>query len=202
MRVATQNRIYRFGRFTFDPHLRRLTRGARVVALHDRSMDVLVVLLDHAGEFVSKRLGYRLLVTESSSAASSSADTADADLSADFSPDFSPHFSIDELLEPHRAFITGLAAIETLGRDAVARAHDAFAEALRLCPDDAASHAEQTRVNERCFSVVMWESPGSFTRLLSGHLSVLGSIVLNCVQSSSECTSRSTRSTSGQTVTG
>ena len=48
--------------------------------------------------------------------------------------------SLDALLAPYRAFVEGRAALETLDRDAIARARAAFAEALRAEPDYAAAH--------------------------------------------------------------
>src|SRR5579863_7627948 len=46
---------YRFGEFTFDPAERRLVRGSRPVALSPKTLDVLLVLLQRAGELVGKQ---------------------------------------------------------------------------------------------------------------------------------------------------
>src|SRR5438876_9279881 len=48
--------------------------------------------------------------------------------------------AFDAVLHPHRIFIDGRAALETLDRDEVARARQAFAEALRAAPDLVAAH--------------------------------------------------------------
>jgi tetratricopeptide (TPR) repeat protein len=48
--------------------------------------------------------------------------------------------SLDALLVPHRVFLEGRAALETLDREAVARARAAFTQALNAEPDYAAAH--------------------------------------------------------------
>ena len=47
---------------------------------------------------------------------------------------------LDALLAPHRAFIEGRAALETLEGDRVARARDVFEDALRSAPEYASAH--------------------------------------------------------------
>ena len=47
---------------------------------------------------------------------------------------------LDALLAPHRAWLEGRAALETLGRDEANAARDAFARALELAPDAAPVH--------------------------------------------------------------
>src|SRR5204863_6289451 len=48
--------------------------------------------------------------------------------------------AFDAVLRPHRVFIDGRAALETLDREGVARAREAFHEALRAAPDLLAAH--------------------------------------------------------------
>jgi DNA-binding winged helix-turn-helix (wHTH) protein len=45
---------YRFGPFELDPGRRRLTRGREPVSVSDRQVDVLLLLVEHAGHIVSK----------------------------------------------------------------------------------------------------------------------------------------------------
>ena len=48
--------------------------------------------------------------------------------------------AFDAVLYPHRAFVDGRAALETLDRDAVLRARDAFEQALGVSPDLVSAH--------------------------------------------------------------
>ena len=154
-----------FGRFELDPTRRRLISSGEPVAISDRQLDVLLVLVARAGQIVSKedllqagwkdvavgdnsleqaisilrrvlgahpsgapyietlaRRGYRFGVAVSRQAARES----DAGL--------------DALLAPHRAFIEGRAALESLEVDAIARARDVFEGAVRNVPDHASAH--------------------------------------------------------------
>jgi DNA-binding winged helix-turn-helix (wHTH) protein len=150
--------IYCFGPFRLDVSARKLTRESAPIPLPDRHVDVLLRLLAHPGETVDKealvqaawpdvavtdnsleqaistlrkhtipiatvpRRGYRLTgeVTRQSAAAS------DADL--------------DALLAPHRAWLEGRAALETLAVQNVAGAARAFAAVLEASPHYAAAH--------------------------------------------------------------
>jgi DNA-binding winged helix-turn-helix (wHTH) protein len=150
--------IYCFGTFRLDASSRTLTREAAPIPLPDRHVDVLLRLLAHPGETVDKealvqaawpdvavtdnsleqaistlrkhaipidtvpRRGYRLTgeVTREVAAAS------DADL--------------DALLAPHRAWLEGRAALETLAVQNVAGAARAFASVLEASPHHAAAH--------------------------------------------------------------
>jgi DNA-binding winged helix-turn-helix (wHTH) protein len=159
LHVRTEGQIYRFGPFELDSGRRRLTRGRDQVWLPDRQMDVLVRLVESAGRIVSKdalvegawqglavtdntivqtvrrlrqtlgeqpdggsyletsvRQGYRFVASvERGSTASS----GDGGLAA---------------LAPYLAFVDGSAALETLGRDAVGHARQAFEAVLRADP--------------------------------------------------------------------
>jgi DNA-binding winged helix-turn-helix (wHTH) protein len=157
---------YTFGPFHLDARSRRLTRGDDVVPISDRHFEVLLRLLAHAGQVVSKdtliraawsdvavtdnsleqiisslrrtlgpapppatayvetlaRRGYRFAVPTTSSASRQSDETLAA------------------LLAPYRAMVDGRAALETLDREAVARACRTFEEITRLSPDFAQGH--------------------------------------------------------------
>jgi DNA-binding winged helix-turn-helix (wHTH) protein/Flp pilus assembly protein TadD len=157
--------VYRFGPFQLDSGRRRLLRGDDPVLLPDRHLEILLQLTANAGHTISKddliaaawqdvavadnsieqaisslrktlgtqadggqyietltRRGYRF------SAAVERGKPRESDA------------SLDALLAPYRAFVEGRAALETLDRDAVARARAAFAEALRAEPDYSAAH--------------------------------------------------------------
>jgi DNA-binding winged helix-turn-helix (wHTH) protein/Tfp pilus assembly protein PilF len=154
-----------FGDFTIDARRKRLLRGGDVVELSEHQFDVLAHLVAHAGDVVSKdalieaawpdvavtdnsleqaisivrralgdtsrkpriiqtvpRRGYRFAADVSRSEAR----TSDAELEA--------------LLEPYRAWVEGRAALETLERDAVLRAEQAFTLVVERAPDYAAGH--------------------------------------------------------------
>jgi DNA-binding winged helix-turn-helix (wHTH) protein len=157
--------IYAFGPFTLDAGARRLLREGRPVSVTDRQIDVLVALVERAGEVVSKerlletgwqdvavgdnsleqaisalrralgpadegapyietqaRRGYRFRAAVTRSVAR----TSDADL--------------DALIAPHRAFVEGRAALETLEWDAVTRARTVFAGVVKALPHYASGH--------------------------------------------------------------
>lgn len=153
-----------FHSFELDPARRRLTSAGEPVGISDRQLDVLLLLVARAGQIVSKddllqagwndvavgdnsleqaisilrrilgahptgtyietvaRRGYRFGVAVTRTAPRES----DAGL--------------DALLAPHRAFIEGRAALESLERDQVARAREVFQGALTSVPDHASAH--------------------------------------------------------------
>jgi DNA-binding winged helix-turn-helix (wHTH) protein len=45
---------FQFGAHVFDPHTGRLTRGGERVPLQDRPLELLALLLEHAGEIVTR----------------------------------------------------------------------------------------------------------------------------------------------------
>lgn len=157
--------LHTFGPFQLDSQRRRLTRTGEPVSVSDRQIDILLLLLAHAGQVVSKdalvqaawkdvavadnsleqaisglrralgepegggryietlaRRGYRLAVTATTSAGRQSDEVLAA------------------LLAPYRAFIEGRAALETLDRDAVAKAVPVFESITRVAPDDPSAH--------------------------------------------------------------
>ncbi len=154
-----------FEPFELDSARRRLTVSGEPVAVSERQLDVLLLLLARAGQIIAKddllqagwgdvavgdnsleqaisslrrllgrhlsgatvietipRRGYRFAAAVTRMAARES----DAGLEA--------------LLAPHRAFIEGRAALETLESDRVARAREVFADVLRSAPEYASAH--------------------------------------------------------------
>jgi DNA-binding winged helix-turn-helix (wHTH) protein len=156
---------YTFGDFIVDAAARRVTRGGEVVPVPDRHVGVLLHLLAHVGSLVSKdqliesawdglavtdnsleqaisglrrvlgdgpggtpyiqtvpRQGYRFTGTVTRTTARASDD------------------SLEALLAPHRAWIEGRAALETLEADQIVRARGVFEGVLRSAPDQASAH--------------------------------------------------------------
>ena len=149
-----------FQQFALDPARRRLTASGEPVAIPDRQLEILLVLVARDGQIVSKdelleagwkdvavgdnsleqvisslrrllgpgiietvsRRGYRFVAPITRAAARES----DAEL--------------DALLAPHRAFIEGRAALETLERDHVVRARQVFERAIESAPEHASAH--------------------------------------------------------------
>jgi DNA-binding winged helix-turn-helix (wHTH) protein len=153
-----------FGPFALDAVRRRLTKSGEPIAISERQLDVLLRLVTQAGQTVAKddlitaawpdvavadnsleqavsalrrilgpadgvafietipRRGYRFAATVERRAARET----DAGL--------------DALLAPHRAFVEGRAALETLEAGQVARALDVFESAVAAVPEYAAAH--------------------------------------------------------------
>jgi tetratricopeptide (TPR) repeat protein len=107
-----------------------LNAGWKDVAVGDNSLEQVISSLRRLlgssaqGTFIETvpRRGYRFTVPVARTAARES----DA--------------ALDALLAPHRAFVEGRAALETLEVDRVARAREVFEEALRTAPDHASAH--------------------------------------------------------------
>jgi DNA-binding winged helix-turn-helix (wHTH) protein len=157
--------IYRFGPFQLDSGRRRLLRGSDPVLLPDRHLEILLQLAANAGRTISKD-DLIAAAWQDVAVADNSIEQAISSLRkvlgscADGGPyietlsrrgyRFSAAVergkpresdaSLEALLAPYRAFVEGRAALETLDREALARACAAFAEALRAEPDDAAAH--------------------------------------------------------------
>jgi DNA-binding winged helix-turn-helix (wHTH) protein len=151
--------VFRFGPFTLDPRRRRLTRDDEPIAIPDRHLDILAALVSAPGAVLTKdaliavgwhdvavsdnsleqaisslrkalgrapdgtsyietlaRRGYRF----SGSVTSSAARADDA--------------ALDALLAPHRAFVEGRSALETLDREAIARARGVFERIVAAAP--------------------------------------------------------------------
>ena len=156
---------YSFDNIIVDAAARRVTRGGEVVPIPDRYVGVLLQLLGHAGSVVSKdqlialawnglavtdnsleqaisglrrilgdspagspyiqtvpRQGYRFTGTVTRTTARASDD------------------SLEALLAPHRAWIDGRAALETLEAEQIRRARGVFEGVVRSAPDQASAH--------------------------------------------------------------
>lgn len=157
---------YRFGPFCLDASARRLTRDETPIALSDRHVDVLLRLLAQPGEVVAKEALVQaawpdVAVTDNSlEQAISMLRRAVGDRPAEGGPYIETvprrgyRFSgavtreapkrtdaeLDALLAPHRAWLEGRAALETLAVQNVAAAERTFAAVLDTSPHHAAAH--------------------------------------------------------------
>jgi DNA-binding winged helix-turn-helix (wHTH) protein len=156
---------YTFGDYLVDASTRRLTRRGDVVPLPDRHVGVLLHLVAHAGTVITKdgliesawsglavtdnsleqaisglrrvlgdgpggepyiqtvpRQGYRFTGSVSRTTVRASDD------------------SLDALLAPHRAWIDGRAALESLAAEQIVRARQVFEGVLNSVPDQASAH--------------------------------------------------------------
>ena len=158
--AAKTSASFVFEPFELDPARRRLIASGEPVAVSERQFDVLLLLVARAGQIISKdellqvgwkdvavgdnsleqvisslrrllgtrhietvaRRGYRFAVPVTRIARRES------------------DVELDALLAPQRAFIEGVAALETLEGDRVARAREVFEVALRGAPDYASAH--------------------------------------------------------------
>jgi DNA-binding winged helix-turn-helix (wHTH) protein len=156
---------YAFDDFVVDAVARRVTRGGEVVPIPDRHIGVLLQLVAHAGTVVSKdqliaSAWDGLAVTDNSL---EQAISGLRRLLGD-SPAGSPYIqtvprqgyrfagavtrstarasddSLEALLAPHRAWIEGRAALETLEAEQIHRARGVFEGVLRSAPDQASAH--------------------------------------------------------------
>jgi DNA-binding winged helix-turn-helix (wHTH) protein len=157
---------FTFGPFELDPEARRLTRDGEPVALPERHLDILAHMVAHAGTVISKdalvEVGWRdVAVTDNSLEQAVSAlrrtlagDGSDSRTFIQTVPRQGYRFvaevvrktrresdaALDALLAPHRAWLDGQSALETLERARVAEAQQAFERAMRLSPDYPPSH--------------------------------------------------------------
>jgi DNA-binding winged helix-turn-helix (wHTH) protein len=153
--------VYSFGPFQADAATRRLIRDGGPVAVPERHFDILLQLLSHAGEVLSKNALIEgawkdVAVTDNSLEQAISGlrrilDQSGATPYIETVPRqgyrfgvpvtrSAPRYSVDALeamLAPHRAFVEGRAALETLERDAVTRARAVLEEVVRASPDHA-----------------------------------------------------------------
>jgi len=152
--------VYAFGSFEVDAAARRLTRGGELVPLPDRHVGVLIELVASPGSILSKdalihAVWRDVAVTDNSLEQAISAlrrivgDTAAGTPSIQTVARQGYRFvgevtrrasratdeALDELLAPHRAWVEGRAAIETLERDQIVRARAAFERVLASAPD-------------------------------------------------------------------
>jgi len=171
MSSATYNSLVPTGaRFVFepfelDPVRRRLTEAGEPIAISERQLDILLLLVVRAGQIVSKddllQAGWKDVAVGDNSleqAISSLRRFLGAHPSGVAYIETVPRrgyrfgaavtrmasresdAALDALLAPHRAFIEGRAALETLEGDPVARARDVFEGAVRSAPEYASAH--------------------------------------------------------------
>ena len=176
--------VYAFGRFELDAATRRLTRDGELVSIPDRHVGVLLELVAHAGTIISKdalieTVWRDVAVTDNSLEQAISALRRVLGDGGDGPPTIqtvarqgyrftaavtrlAPRASdatLDALLAPHRAWIDGRAALETLERDQIVRARSVFEGVLADAPDQASAHVgvanacvmqfEMTRTDEK-----------------------------------------------------
>ena len=157
--------LYSFGPFSLDSVTRRLTRGAEAIVISDRHIEILLHLVEHAGTTLGKDAlidaAWRdVAVTDNSLEQAISvlrrvlATEPSAGPFIETIPRRGYRFAapvtrevrresdaaLDALLAPHRAWLEGQNALETLDRDRVAEAQQAFARALQAAPDLAPPH--------------------------------------------------------------
>ena len=165
IRVRTGSHVYRFGPFELDASRRILSRGPEAVWLPDRHMDVLVLLAANAGQLVPKQAlfegAWRDVAVDDNSIAQAITGLRKALGTQQTGAPYietvvrrgyrflapveriqapTSDVALVALLDPHRAFVEGRAALETLDCHAVARARQAFGSALRAAPGLPAAH--------------------------------------------------------------
>jgi DNA-binding winged helix-turn-helix (wHTH) protein len=149
-----------FDQFELDPERRRLTRSGEPIAVSLRHLDVLLLLVARAGHIVAKddlvRAGWKDVAVSDNSLeqAISSLRRIVGRQCIETVPRRGYRFGVvveretrretdrelDALLAPHRAFIEGRAALETLEVHKVARARQVFETALSAMPDHPSPH--------------------------------------------------------------
>ena len=156
--------VYGFGSFQLDPTSRTLTRVGETVALTARQFDLLLLLVARAGQVLSKDALINaawagVAVTDNSVEQAVSAlrrilnshETGtyietQARRGYRFAVDVQrtdrrePDEALDALLAPHRAWIEGRAALETLERSQILHAREVFERVLAQVPDQASAH--------------------------------------------------------------
>jgi DNA-binding winged helix-turn-helix (wHTH) protein len=164
-RVSSRGTVYTFGPFELDGRARQLRRDGEELSLSDRYLSVLLHLATHAETVVAKdelvRAGWGdLAVTDNSLEQAISAlrrvlvpspdgqpyiETVPrqgyrlaAAVARTVSPDSDE--AIEVLLAPHRAWIDGRAALETLERGQILHAREVFAQVVAVTPDLAPAH--------------------------------------------------------------
>ncbi len=153
-----------FGAYQLDVASRRLTRDGAPVAVTARQFDLLVLLATHAGQLLSKdalidAAWQGIAVTDNSLEQAISSlrrmlgqpdGAAYIETQARRGYRFTaevrraerrePLEALDALLAPHRAWIEGRAALETLERSQIVHARHVFERVLRQVPDQASAH--------------------------------------------------------------
>jgi DNA-binding winged helix-turn-helix (wHTH) protein/cytochrome c-type biogenesis protein CcmH/NrfG len=161
---VSSDAVYEFGPFQLDARSNQLTRAGERVTIGDRHVSVLKQLVANAGSTVSKdaliaAAWEGVAVTDNSleqviSALRRLLGGAEGKPYLETVPRRGYRFAgevsrvvrresdqaLEALLAPHRAWIEGRAALETLERDQIAPARDLFESVLRSAPDQASAH--------------------------------------------------------------
>jgi DNA-binding winged helix-turn-helix (wHTH) protein len=186
---------YSFDGFVVDAAARRVTRGSDVVPIPDRHVGVLLHLLAHAGALVSKD---QLIESawEGLAVTDNSLEQAISGLrrALGAGPDGTPYIqtiprqgyrftglvtrttarasddALEALLAPHRAWIEGRAALETLEAEQIVRARGVFESVLRSAPDQASAHVGLANACIMQFEMTRAdESPDTAVLALAAH---------------------------------
>ena len=156
---------FSFDSFELDTFARRLTRDGQPIAIADRHFDVLYLLVRHAGELVPKEslvsAGWGdVAVTDNSLEQAISSlrrglgPRADGSHYIETVPRRGYRFtasaerriaratdeSLDALMAPHRVWMEGRAALESLEAEQIVRARRDFEQVLEAFPDHAMAH--------------------------------------------------------------
>ncbi len=154
---------FAFGPFELDPRGKRLLKDREPIALSSRQFDLLHALVSNAGTVISKdhliQVGWRDVAVSDNSLeqAVSALRRVLGGTSAEYIKTESRRgycftaavtrtvaresdADLDALLAPHRAWIEGRAALETLERDGIARARGVFESVLERMPEQASVH--------------------------------------------------------------
>jgi DNA-binding winged helix-turn-helix (wHTH) protein len=154
-----------FGPYELDPVRRRLSASGEPVSVSDRQLDVLLLLVARAGQIVAKQdlieAAWRDVAVGDNSLEQAISSLRRLLGTAPGGGHYIETLArrgyrfagpverrvvresdgvLDALLAPHRAFIEGRAALETLEAEQVARAVGVFEEALRTVPAYAPAH--------------------------------------------------------------
>jgi len=151
---------FAFGPYRLDVHARQLLKDDEPVALSARHLDLLAILVSRAGQVLSKdqliEAAWKdVAVTDNSLEQAISAlrkllgpDTIQTQARRGYR--FSAPVTryerresddmLDALLAPHRAWIEGRAALETLERDQIRHAREVFERVLAVAPEQASAH--------------------------------------------------------------
>jgi len=163
--TVSSGTVYSFGPFQLDTRSKRLTRDSERVGISERHVSVLQHLLANAGSIVSKdaliaAAWEDVAVTDNSLEQVISAlrrligDAPDGRPRLETVPRRGYRFAgdvsrvvpresdetLEALLAPHRAWIEGRAALETLERGQIVHARQAFEMVLGGAPDQASAH--------------------------------------------------------------
>ena len=156
--------LFLFGPFELDAATRQFTRNGAPVAMSPRQFDLLHLMVARAGQVLSKdalidAAWAGVAVTDNSleQAVSALRRVLAADVGVAyietqarrgyrFTGDVrradrrEPDETLDALLAPHRAWIEGRAALETLERSQIVRAREVFERVISQVPDQASAH--------------------------------------------------------------